>query len=80
MPESYERVLVGWQCAKVKGCVELKIDKPQSKDLFHLHPNLKRLRSLKGHVTSYQGQSKKNQRGTQGPPVIIHGVVAFKKS
>ena len=33
MPESYERVLVGWQCAKVKGRVELKIDKPQSKDL-----------------------------------------------
>ena len=33
MPESYERVLVGWQCANVKGRVELKIDKTQSKDL-----------------------------------------------
>ena len=34
MPESYERVLVGWQCAKVKGCVELKIDETQSNKTF----------------------------------------------
>ena len=27
MPERYERVLVGWHCAKVKGRVELKIEK-----------------------------------------------------
>ena len=33
MPERYERVLVGWHCAKVKGRVELKIETSQSKDL-----------------------------------------------
>ena len=29
----------------------------------------KRWRSQKGHVTSHQGQSIKNRRGTHGPPV-----------
>ena len=33
MPERYERVLIGWYCAKVKGRGELKIDKSQNKDL-----------------------------------------------
>ena len=31
MPERYERVLVGWHCAKVKGRVELKIKKNRVK-------------------------------------------------
>ena len=32
MPERYERVRVGWHCAKVKGHAELKIKTKQSKD------------------------------------------------
>ena len=33
MPERYKRILVGWHCAKVKSCVEQKIEKAQRKDL-----------------------------------------------
>ena len=89
MPERYERVRVGCHCAKVKGHVELKIEKPRVKTFIydfpklhhsnpnkcfgvnvHLHQIKKRLRSYKGHVTSHHGQSIKNRRGTQGPPVL----------
>ena len=31
MPDRYERVRVGWHCAKVKGHVELKIETPRVK-------------------------------------------------
>ena len=33
MAERYERVGVGWHCAKVQGRIELNIEKTQSKDL-----------------------------------------------
>ena len=46
MPERYERVCVGWHCAKVKGHAELKIEKPRVKThsyhfpkLHHSNPN-----------------------------------------
>ena len=32
MAERYERVRVGWHCAKVKGHAEVKIEKKQSRD------------------------------------------------
>ena len=45
MAESYERVRVGWHCAKVKGHTELKIENPRVKtssyhvpQLHHSHP------------------------------------------
>ena len=31
MPERYERVRVGWHCAKVKGHAELKIETPEQR-------------------------------------------------
>ena len=37
MPERYERVRVGWHCAKVKGHAELKIEKPRP--LVTISPN-----------------------------------------
>ena len=46
MPERYERVRVGWHCAKVKGHAELTIEKPRVKTfnydfskLHHSNPN-----------------------------------------
>ena len=43
MPGRYERVCVGWHCAKVKGHAELKIEKFRVKtfiyDLHHSSPN-----------------------------------------
>ena len=35
----YERVHVGWHCAKVKGHAELKIEKPRVKTLSYDFPN-----------------------------------------
>ena len=35
MPERYERVRVGWHCAKVKGHAELTIEKPRVKTLSY---------------------------------------------
>ena len=72
------RVLLGWQCAKVKGH-RAKNRKPQSKDLqFQIAPNStipkpksfcanvhlrqKRSRSQKVHVRSHQSKSMKNRR------------------
>ena len=40
MPERYERVRVGWHCAKVKGHAELKIEKPRLKTLSYDFPKL----------------------------------------
>ena len=40
MPGRYERVCVGWHCAKVKGHAELKIVKTQSKDLYLRFPQI----------------------------------------
>ena len=40
MPERYERVRVGWDCAKVKGHVELNIQNPRVKTLSYDFPKL----------------------------------------
>ena len=40
MPGRYERVCVGWHCAKVKGHAELKIVKGQSEDLYLRFPQI----------------------------------------
>ena len=40
MPERYERVHVGWHCAKVKGHAELTIEKPRVKTLSYDFPKL----------------------------------------
>ena len=40
MPARYERVRVGWHCAKVKGHAELKIEKPRVKTLIYDFPKL----------------------------------------
>ena len=40
MPGRYERVRVGWHCAKVKGHAELKIEKPRVKTLMYDFPKL----------------------------------------
>ena len=40
MPGRYERVCVGWYCAKVKGHAELKNRKIQSKDLYLRFPQI----------------------------------------
>ena len=40
MPGRYERVCVGWHCAKVKGHAELKIEKPRVKTLSYDLPKL----------------------------------------
>ena len=40
MPGRYERVCVGWHCAKVKGHAELKIVKSQSEDLYLRFPQM----------------------------------------
>ena len=40
MPEWYERVHVGWHCAKVKRHAELKIEKPRVKTLSYDFPEL----------------------------------------
>ena len=40
MPERYKRVLVGWHCVKVKGRVELKIEKPRVKTFSCDFPKL----------------------------------------
>ena len=37
MPERYERVRVGWHCAKVKGHVELKKEKPRVRTFSYDH-------------------------------------------
>ena len=37
MPGRYERVCIGWHCAKVKGHAELKIEKPLLYDFPKLH-------------------------------------------
>ena len=39
MPERYERVRVGWHCAKVKGHAELKIEKTEKRPLVTISPN-----------------------------------------
>ena len=40
MSEIYERVRVGWHCAKVKGHAELKIGKPKVKTFSYDFPKL----------------------------------------
>ena len=40
MPERYERVRVGWHCAKVKGHAELKIEKSRVKTFIYDFPKL----------------------------------------
>ena len=62
MAERYERVRVGWHCAKVKDHAELKIEKPRVKTssyhfpkLHHSNPN-----SFSGNV--HLGQLKKRLR------------------
>ena len=40
MPERYERVRIGWHCAKVKGHAELKIEKPRVKTFIYNFPKL----------------------------------------
>ena len=40
MPGRYERVCVGWHCAKVKGRAELKIEKPRAKTYIYDFPEL----------------------------------------
>ena len=40
MPGRYERVCVGWHCAKVKGHAELKIEKPRVKTFIYDFPKL----------------------------------------
>ena len=69
-------VLIGWHCAKVQGHAELEIEKPIVPNptvvvLTSIYAKVfeKRWRSQKCHVTSHQGQSIKNRRGTHGPPV-----------
>ena len=39
MPGRYERVCVGWHCAKVKGHAELKIEKPIVKTFIYDFPH-----------------------------------------
>ena len=40
MPGRYERVRVGWHCAKVKGHAELKIGKSRAKTFIYDFPNI----------------------------------------
>ena len=40
MPGRYERVCVGWHCAKVKGHAELKIEKSRVKTVIYDFPKL----------------------------------------
>ena len=40
MPGRYERVCVGWHCAKVKGHAELKIEKSRVKTFIYDFPKL----------------------------------------
>ena len=40
MPGRYERVCVGWPCAKVKGHAELKIEKSRVKTFIYDFPKL----------------------------------------
>ena len=40
MPERYERIRVGWHCAKVKGHAELDIEKPRVKTFSYDFPKL----------------------------------------
>ena len=40
MAERYERVRIGWQCAKVKGHAELKIEKSRIKTSSYHFPKL----------------------------------------
>ena len=40
MPGRYERVCVGWHCAKVKGHAELKIENPRVKTFIYDFPKL----------------------------------------
>ena len=42
MPGRYERVRVGWHCAKVKGHAELKIEKSRVKTFIYDFPKLHR--------------------------------------
>ena len=52
MAGRYERVCVGWHCAKLKGHAELKIVKSQSEDLYLRFPQ----------ITPFQPQQRERER------------------
>ena len=83
MPGRYERVCVGWHCAKVKGHAELQIEKSRVKTFIYDFPKLHHsspnsfganvhlrqffVKTVKVIERSKQGQNYR--RGAQGTPV-----------
>ena len=63
MPERYERVSVGWHCAKVKGHAELKINKPRVKTLSYDLAELHHSNSNSVRANVHLCQFKKNGLG-----------------
>ena len=63
MPERYERGLVGWHCAKVKGHAELKIEQPRVKTLSYDFPKLHHTNTNSFRANVHLHQIKKNGLG-----------------
>ena len=70
MPERYERVLVSWHCAKVKGRVELKIEKPRVKTFSYDFPKLhhsNRVTLSRYRIIVVPGKGQRSQRSKNRP-------------
>ena len=62
MPERYERVHVGWHCAKVNGHAELKMGKPRVKTLSYGFPKLHHSNTNRFRTNVHIRQFKKKNR------------------
>ena len=93
MPGRYERVCVGWHCAKVKGHAELKIERSREKTFIYDFPKLYHSSPNSFGGNAHRHTKVKSEQGTNiegapkvplctkygAIPTIISGVTAFWK-